>query len=135
VSGPEPLLAQGSVLDSSAVLAFLRREPGADLVEDRLATAAISAANWSETAQKLRQHGADVDRATRRLVALGVRVEPLTAQDALVAAGFWPDTRKHGLSLGDRCCLALTQRLGMPALTADVAWGQLSLTVTVQLIR
>jgi PIN domain nuclease of toxin-antitoxin system len=32
-------------------------------------------------------------------------------------------TRKLGLSLGDRACLALAKRLRVPAYTADRAWA------------
>lgn len=59
--------ARRLVLDSSAVLAWVRGEPGADLVGERLATAVISAVNWSETVQKFVQHGVTVDRAIGRL--------------------------------------------------------------------
>lgn len=125
-----------AVLDSSAVLAWLRNEPGAAAVHARLRSAVISAANWSETWQKLAQHGVDADRATRRLRTLGLRVEQLTEADAVTAARFWSRTRDAGLSLGDRCCLALGARLQLPALTADTAWAGLDLDgVTVELIR
>jgi hypothetical protein len=43
-------------------------------------------------------HGVDADRATRRLQILGLRVEPLTADDAVAAARLWPTTRSAGLS-------------------------------------
>ena len=46
------------VLDASALLALLLREPGADLVTELVAGAFVSAVNWSETRQKLAQHGA-----------------------------------------------------------------------------
>ncbi len=46
-----------------------------------------------------------------------------------------PLTKGAGLSLGDRACLALAQRLGLPALTADRAWKDLSLGIEVQVIR
>ena len=94
------------VLDTSAVLAWLRDEPGANVVHPLLRVAIMSAANWSETWQKLHQHGADAGRATSRLRTLGVRVEPLTEADAVTAARLWTSTRAAGLSLGDRCCLA-----------------------------
>ena len=69
---------------------------------------------------------------------LGVQVEPLTATDAVTAARLWDRARAAGLSLGDRCCLALAHRLGRAAVTADSAWAQLpldGLDLTVQLIR
>ncbi|WP_051758091.1 hypothetical protein [Prauserella rugosa] len=56
-------------------------------------------------------------------------------QPELATAELWPHTRHQGLSLGDRACLALAQRLDRPALTADQAWKNLDLAVDVQLIR
>jgi PIN domain nuclease of toxin-antitoxin system len=44
-------------------------------------------------------------------------------------------TRSAGLSLGDRACLALAERLGMVALTADRAWGTLQVGIQVDVIR
>ncbi|WP_214366979.1 type II toxin-antitoxin system VapC family toxin [Pseudonocardia sp. H11422] len=118
------------------MLAWLRGEPGVEAVHPLLGTAVISAANWSETWQKLAQHGVDADRATTRLRTLGVRVEPLTASDAVTAAKLWARTRSVGLSLGDRCCLALGARLALPTVTADTAWAGLDLDdITVQVIR
>ncbi|MDT7707136.1 MAG: ribonuclease VapC [Pseudonocardiales bacterium] len=103
------------MLDTSAVLAWLRGEPGAEVVDPLLGAAVMSAANWSQTWQKLHQHGVDADRATRRLRVLGVRVEPLTAADSVTA-----------------------ERVGCAAVTADTAWAQLpldDLALTVRLIR
>jgi PIN domain nuclease of toxin-antitoxin system len=124
-----------SVLDSSAVLAWLRSEPGADVVQPLLPAAIMSAVNWSETWQKLRQHGVDADRATSRLRSLGVRVEPLSEADAVTAARLWTRTRTAGLSLGDRCCLALGARLALPTVTADTAWAGLDIDIPLRIIR
>lgn len=124
-----------AVLDTSAVLAWIRREPGADMVEPMLATAVMSTANWSELAQKLLQHGADARQTIARLRALGMAVEAFTAEDALTAAELWPATRRLGLSLGDRACLALAKRLGLSAITADQAWTDLDLSLVVRSIR
>lgn len=126
---------EATVLDSSAVLAWLHDELGAAVVAPLLPEATISAANWSETWQKLHQHGVDADRATSRLRALGVRVEPLTVTDAVTAATLWTRTRQAGLSLGDRCCLALADRLALTAVTADAAWADLEIGVTVRVVR
>lgn len=109
------------VMDASAILAYLRGEPGADVVEKNVAGAVIGAANWSEVLQKLRFHGADWELAVALMDALGLVVEPVSAVDAQRAAQLW--RRESGLSLGDRLCLALADRLDAVALTADKAWG------------
>lgn len=109
------------VLDASAVLAFLQGEPGADRVEEALDDAVIGAANWSEVAQKVMARGADWGQAQALLTSYGVRVEPVTQDDAERAAMLW--RAGSGLSLGDRFCLALGQRLAAPVLTADRTWG------------
>jgi ribonuclease VapC len=123
------------VLDTSAVLAWLHDEAGADVVHPLLPVGIMSAANWSETWQKLHQHGADAGRATSRLRTLGIQVEPLTEADAVTAASLWVRTHAAGLSLGDRCCLALAARLGLTTVTADTAWAALDLDIPVQIIR
>jgi len=128
-----------AVLDASALLAWLREEPGADGVDAALDGAAMSAVNWSETWQKLEQNGIDAARALRQVRALGVVVESFSAEDAATAAGLWPAGRAAGLSLGDRACLALAIRLGVPAITADAAWSRVQAdlhpTVVIRLVR
>ena len=107
-----------TVLDASAVLAYLKGEPGAEVVAGRLEGAVIGAANWSEVLARL---GGDVEAslADAILVAHGVTVEPVTKDDAARAARL----RDRSLSLGDRLCLALGERLQATVVTADRAWG------------
>lgn len=109
-------------LDSSALLAFLQDEPGAELVSSRLdASARCSAVNWSETAQKVISVGRDWDLARALLLSYDLAIEPVTAADAELAARRW--RRGSGLSLADRLCLSCAERLGVDAWTADTAWG------------
>lgn len=132
---PAPSAGAPAVLDASAVLAWLRDESGADVVQSHLDAAVISAVNLSEVHQKLAQRGVDADRTVAQLRTLGIRTEPVGAADAITAAKLWPATRAAGLSLGDRCCLALAARTGGPAVTADTAWTALETGVTVVSIR
>ena len=46
-----------SVLDASAVLALLYREPGHERVAEQIAGAVVSTVNWAEIVQKLAQRG------------------------------------------------------------------------------
>lgn len=111
-----------TVLDASALLAYLQGEPGADVVEGSLAAGAVcGAANWSETAQKVIHAGGDWQLTRALFESYGLTVEPVTADDAEWAARRW--RRGEGLSLGDRLCLALGARLECDVLTADAAWG------------
>jgi ribonuclease VapC len=113
-----------TVVDASVVLAWLQDEPGSDAAEPLLMEGLIGAANWSEVVQKGHQHGVNPEVAARLLNSFGLRVADVTQDDAEVAAGLW--RRDSALSLGDRLCLALAQRLGLPAATADAAWRGVS---------
>lgn len=108
------------VLDASAVLAYLLGEPGADTVEQRLeAGARCAAVSWSEVAQQVLAADRDWDLARALLTSYDVAVEPVTAVDAELAAHRW--ARGSGLSLADRLCLAMADRLGVEVLTADAS--------------
>lgn len=110
-------------------------EPGAETVADVIAGgAATSAVNLSEVATVLVRHQRDPETILGP-VREQLAVEPFTDADALAAAGLYAKTASKGLSLGDRACLALAQRLESPAVTADHAWAELDLDIAVQLIR
>ncbi len=127
--------ARGWVVDASALLAMLQAEPGAELVEAALEQSTMSAVNWSEVQQRSLARGIDVAHLRADLEALGLEIAQFTADDAELAAALWSPTRHLGLSLGDRACLGLAARLGVPALTADRAWLDLDLGVDVKSIR
>jgi ribonuclease VapC len=113
-----------SVLDASALLAFLQGEDRSPLVERTLiAGATCSAANWSEVAQKVLASGHNWELAATLLATYGLEIEPVTREDADLAARLWHPG--SALSLGDRLCLALGARLGRPVLTADRQWAAL----------
>ena len=71
------------------------------------------------------------------LQLLPVRVVPIDERLSYEAEMFRPVTLKVGLSLGDRYCLALTKREGVPAVTAERRWPDIAAAVgvTVDLIR
>lgn len=130
-----------TVLDASALLAYLRDEPGADVVADAVATGAvISTVNLGEVLSRVADRGADPARVARQMTDRGLlggalAVEPFTTADAIEIARLRPLTRDLGLSLGDRACLALASRLDAPVLTADSAWSTLDLPLELRPIR
>lgn len=112
-----------TILDASAMLAFAQNELGAEIVEVELkAGARCSAANWSEVAQVTSARAGSFDLTRALLVSYGLVVEPVTREDGELAARLW--RRGSGLSLADRLCLALGERLDTAILTADRAWGE-----------
>ncbi len=124
------------VLDASALLAFLREEPGAAMVEAVLETSILSAVNWSEVVQKALAYGIGVDGMQSDLQALGLAVLPFTPEDGEIAGRLWPATKASGLSLGDRACLALAIRFSVPVLTSDHIWKELRIDgIEVELLR
>jgi ribonuclease VapC len=123
------------VVDSSVTLAVIRGEAGATAAAPRLAQAVMSAANYAEVISKIIDLGATTTDAVAATQSLGMEVAPLDASMAAEAASLRAQTRSRGLSLGDRACLALGQRLGLPVYTADRAWAELDLGVEVVLIR
>jgi ribonuclease VapC len=125
----------GCVLDASALLALLNDEPGADIVEQHLGAAVISAVNWCETYGKLRRAGVDGGAFADGFAETGIDVVPFDADDARDAGELAVPLEGTGLSLADRACLALARRLGVPAVTADRTWRAIDVGVAVVCIR
>ena len=122
------------ILDASAVLAMLGREPGGDAVAMVLAVSAVSTINWSEVLQKARAHGIVVDGLDRELVSLGLEFVPFGVAQAEAAADVWLQGGRH-LAFADRACLATAVVDGSPVMTADRAWSEIDAGVRVELIR
>ena len=123
------------VLDASALLAYLQEEPGGEQVGAIIAQAVMSTVNWSEVTGKARDRGVDTLGLREDLASLGLSFEPFSADQAELAGQFRECTRRHGLSLGDRACLALGYDRGETVYTADRVWLHLDLGVDVEAIR
>ena len=123
------------VLDASAILVLLNDEPGASAVIEALEDAVVSAVNLSEVVAKLLETGMPRDEAEDILGGLGLQVRPFDEVAAWSAGALRTGTKKAGLSLGDRACLALARELGLPALTSDTAWAKTPAGVEVRLLR
>jgi len=124
-----------TVLDASAVVALLYGEPGAKRVEEVIADSLIGAANFSEAMSIVALRNSDTDAAAALLANLGMTIVPVTESQAMAAANLHIRTKKFGLSLGDRLCLALAFEAGLAAITSDKIWANLDLGVEIRIIR
>ena len=123
------------VLDASALLAYLQDEPGGERVRDVLADSVMSSVNWAEVIGKARDERVDTQGLREDLASLGLALEPFSAEQGEIAGRLKERTKRLGLSLGDRACLALGRARGETVYTADRAWQQLELGVDVEAIR
>ncbi len=112
-----------SVLDASAVLALTLEEPGHDRVmEAILAGAEMTTAGFAELARRYVQRGATEADVRALRAGLPVTLVPVDEDLALRAALMSGTPQAAQLSLSDLLSLALAQRSGVPALTADPSW-------------
>lgn len=125
-----------AVLDSSAALASIQAEPGAEKVTAVIEDSQISTVNLAEVATVLSRTTDEEDVRTI-LQELPIQMIAPDAETAIDAGLLRSLTDSAGLSLGDRFCLALARRLSLPVMTADRAWLRIAETVEaeVQLIR
>lgn len=123
------------VVDSSAVLALMFREDGAQFVSERLPGALLSCVNLAEIIGRLSDRGVSIAEAKRLTDKLELSVVAFDEALAVDTAALLAKGREHGLSLGDRACVALAQREGLPVLTGDREWASAELGVDVVLIR
>ena len=123
------------VFDSSAVLAIAFGEHGADRAANALSDGVLSAVNASEVVARLVERGASDEDARESLCGFGLAIRPFDEGLAIAAGLLRRTTPTHGLSLGDRSCLALARREKGSVLTADRRWAALELGLEMEFIR
>ena len=111
-----------TVLDASALLALLRDEPGTAKVAEAITDARMSSVNYAEVVSHFIHAGMPADQVDTMLRPLPLTVVDADQTLATLAGHLRAATAQAGLSLGDRFCLALARRDGLPALTADRQW-------------
>jgi PIN domain nuclease of toxin-antitoxin system len=120
--------------DASALLAVLAREPGWEEISSVLPGAVISAVNLCEVVGKLTDRGMPGEAVAEALGSLGLDIVAFDAAAAHRAGLMKARTARHGLSLGDRACLALAQELGLTAVTTDGAWREVRVGVEIRVV-
>jgi PIN domain nuclease of toxin-antitoxin system len=123
------------VLDTSAVIAVFKGEPGWRDVAPLMSGARVSSLNVAEIALWFVRLGMPVERVAAEVEALKFATAEFDQRRAIVTADLWRRTRHRGLSLADRACVALGLELQLPVITADRVWRDLDLGVEIRLIR
>jgi ribonuclease VapC len=125
------------VLDASAILAAIQNEPGGDKIADVLGHALISTVNVAETYTIAERKSLHSDLVRGFFEYRGIDIVPLSHVQAEIAGRMASLTNAAGLSLGDRCCLALAISEKAEVITADRVWLQFAkpLGLTIKSIR
>jgi ribonuclease VapC len=125
------------LLDASAVLATLFDEPGGDFVFGLMNESHISVVNLSEVYATLMDGGLTFDAARDVVAPLPFRIRTFREEHAWQTAQLRPLTKRFGLSLGDRACIAHAMMTGLPILTSDrrMAEARDVLGIDIRLIR
>jgi ribonuclease VapC len=124
------------VMDSSALLAVLNQERGSEkLTPEVLSVAVLSAVNAAEVHGKLVGRGLNSEAAWEATLSPINEIADFSAEQARITGDLIAETRRLGLSLGDRACLALGLALKAPVYTADRSWKALHLGVRIHAIR
>jgi ribonuclease VapC len=119
-------VSKAVILDASALLALLNNEHGGEEVRAVIGDAHMSSVNVAEAAGKLADAGMP-NAQIKRALAVGFETLPFGDDEIVLMPKVRKLTKKHGLSLGDRCCVATALARKQPVLTADRAWAKLKI--------
>ena len=122
------------VLDASALIAMLKGERGAAKVAGAIAGARVSSVNYAEVVSHFVQAGMPERDVDSLLDPLPMTVVPADKALAQLAGRLRGVTAEAGLSLGDRFCLALARRDGLPAWTGDLGWKKVADAAQVKVV-
>jgi len=122
-------------VDSSAIMAVVFREPGAERAFERMAGGVLSAVNYAETGAKMIARGWRRDEWEPVVDSFGLTLVPFDRRMAVLSARIAPDFARRGISFADRACLVLGMVEKLPVLTGDRKWADLGLDLEVELIR
>ena len=122
------------VIDTSALMALVKMEPGNEIVAEALPDGIVSPVIFAECLSKAGNLGHDPASVEHRLMQPGLRIEPLLLDDIRAVARLYPFALRN-VSLADRFCLSLAMERRLPILTADRPWAALGLPVELRFIR
>ncbi|WP_031439404.1 type II toxin-antitoxin system VapC family toxin [Sphingomonas sp. FUKUSWIS1] len=128
------------VFDASALIAMIKGEKGSAKVAAGIAGIAgiagarVSSVNYAEVVTHFIHAGMPERQVDAMLDPLPLTVVPADKALAQIAGRLRAATAEAGLSLGDRFCLALARRDGLPAWTSDQNWKKIADAVEVKVM-
>jgi ribonuclease VapC len=123
------------VLDASVLMAIIQLEPGHERLLNLDDSVLVSSVNMAEARSRLSDKGLKANEIENSLSLISKTIVDFTDEDARAVGNLREPTRKAGLSLGDRACLALAMANNAVALTADRVWAKANLPVKIEYIR
>ena len=118
------LKPQKALLDSSAIIALLKKEAGYKIIEDVIATSSMSSVNFSEVISVLARSNVTDSDINEIIADLIPEIIPFTQDISILAGKLITVTNIYGLSLGDRACIATGIIHNFKILTTDKAWQE-----------
>lgn len=125
------------LLDTSAIIALLKKEPGYKLLEGIISNSAISLVNLSELVSVLSRSNIPENEIDDIIMDIVPEIIPFCENVCIKAGKLARLTKDYGLSLGDRACIATACHYNMEIYTTDKIWLKLvaSITTTIVLVR
>lgn len=125
-----------NLLDTSAIIALLKKEPGYKVVENIIASSAMSAINLAELTIVLQRLEISEDEIKEITTDIVPQIIPFCLDLAKRISILSKFTKGYGLSLGDKVCIVTGEYYNMNIYTADKIWSELKIpNVKIHLIR
>jgi ribonuclease VapC len=121
------------VVDSSAILAVIKSDLGAQRANDEARGGRMSALNYCEVVGWLAERGSSTAEIDNVVAPFNLTIEHFDNARALAAGVL--KAKGRNISLADRACLALAIELGLPVITGDRVWRDLDVGVEVRMFR
>jgi PIN domain nuclease of toxin-antitoxin system len=113
------------IADTSAVIAYLNFEPGAEEVRKCLSRIRLTLVNLAEIVAVVSRHMVERAWVEERVFRVFPDLLPFDREQAYLCGALEVVTKSKGLSLGDRACIAAGILYGWPVLTTESRWTEI----------
>jgi ribonuclease VapC len=125
------------VFDTSVLIAIIKEEKGyqkgLDFLHDKVFMNTVNLAEFF--AWVILHSDISNKEMTIFIQDLEIKVVDFDIKMAEKSSRLIPETKQYGLSLGDRACLSLGQKLNLPVITCDKVWSEAKLDCEIVVLR